>query len=109
MSRTLKAAFIAALASLSLAIAHAADGNGSADGASPNATANGASSAGTTSNTSDPSTNNTGVVSDKPTSWSKEDANRNGVSDTKFRSADTDGDGRLDQRELEAAKIQKKQ
>ena len=109
MSRTLRAAVVATLASLSVAIAQAADGNGAADGASSNATGSGASSTGTTSNAPGASTNNTGVVSDKPNSWSKEDANRNGISDTKFRSADTDGDGRLDQRELEAAKIQKKQ
>jgi len=88
MSKKLTAALVATLASLSLGVAYAAG-----DKAADKASTDGAPAA----------------DQSMQKAWSKDDAKKNGVSDAQFKAADTNADGKLDQTEIQAAGLQKKQ
>jgi EF hand len=46
------------------------------------------------------------TAKDNLTEWSKEDAKKNGVTEAQFKAADKNGDGKLDQEEINAAGLQ---
>jgi hypothetical protein len=116
MIKTFTAAFVATLASVSLA--YGADDGASASGASAAGTPTVSTSTGTPNDAtgSDATAPDTSSDSSAPSidqsiqdAWTKDDGIGNGVTEAQFDSADTNGDGRLDQHERQAAGIQQKQ